>query len=278
MTRQGNVVLLTRSDGTMFSVPASEVDFAATSALKAAPAPIPAGPAITPPPSSPAEAARAGREGPKARVRITDDDVSHSQETSTPEGEKKKTAPGVLTPAKVDVGDYTQQKAGDRLVIHGVLRNTGATTATSARVAVAALGDKGETIDSSEGMLSGGTIEPGQQIEFSVSLKVGQKIVSSLRFMPIWTPAPVPAPPDAAGRPAGRPVSSTGPGSADGSMSAEASPAAPAAAPTPAPTPYGRGVLYAAPAPASSMDPPADGRAGYIPGATRKEDQPKPPQ
>ena len=277
MTRQGNVVLLTRTDGTMFSVPASEVDFAATSALKAAPAPMPAGPSVTAPASSPAQAARAGREGPKARVRITDNDVSHTQETSVPEADKKKAGPGGLTPAKLEVGDYTQQKTGDLLVIHGVLRNTGASIASGARISIAAIGDKGETIASSEGALSGGVIEPGSQVDFSVGLKVGQKIVTSLRFMPIWTPAALPAPPDAPGRPAGRPVSS-GPGYGDGSMSAEASPAPPAPAPSPAPTPYGRGVLYAPPAPASSMDPPADGKTGYIPGATRKEDQPKPPQ
>jgi len=272
MMRQGNIVLLTRSDGTMFSVPASEIDFAATAAAKAAPPAPPASPAITPPPSSPAEAARLNR--PKARVRITDADVAHSQESSAPDAEKKKAAAGGLTPARVEVGDYSQQKAGEMLVIHGVLRNVGASAATGTRIAVAAPGDKGETLASDNGTLSGGTIEPGQEIDFSASLKVGQKTVASLRFTPMWTPAALPAPAtapaDTAPRPAGRPASD--------SMSGEAGRAAPAAAPPPAPTPYGQGVLYAPPSAAAKTEPPADGNNGYIPGATRKEDQPKPPQ
>jgi len=269
MVRQGNIVLLTRSDGTIFSVPASEVDFAATSALKAAPPAPPANPAIAAPPSSPAEAARLNR--PKARVRITDDDVAHTQEGSAPESEKKKTAGG-LTPARVEVGEYSQTKTGDQLTIHGVLRNVGASIATGTRIAVAALGDKGETLASSEGTLSGGTIEPGQEVDFSASLKVGQKMVTSLRFSPLWTSAAPPAPADTASRPAaGKPPSSSD------SMSSEPN-RAPAAAPAPAPTPYGQGVLYAPPSAAAKTEPPADGKNGYIPGATRKEDQPKPPQ
>jgi hypothetical protein len=269
MMRQGNIVLLTRSDGTIFSVPASEIDFAATAAAKAAPQAPPANPAITTPPSSPVEAARLNR--PKARVRITDDDVAHTQESSSPESDKKKGAGG-STPARVEVGEYSQQKTGDQLTIHGVLRNVGASNATGTRIAVAALGDKGETIASSEGTLSGGTIEPGQEVDFSASLKVGQKTVASLRFSPLWTPTAPPAPADTAPRPAaGNPASSSD------SMSSEPS-RAPAAPPAPAPTPYGQGVLYAPPSASAKTEPPADGKNGYIPGATRKEDQPKPPQ
>jgi hypothetical protein len=274
MMRQGNIVLLTRTDGTMFSVPESEIDFAATAAAKAAPPAPPASPAITPPPSSPAEAARLSR--PKARVRITDDDVAHTQESSSPDAEKKKAAAGGLTPARVEVGDYSQQKAGELLVIHGVLRNVGASVATGTRIAVAALGDKGETLASDNGTLSGGTIEPGQEIDFSAGLKVGQKTVASLRFTPMWTPAappaPAPAPGETAPRPPGKPATSTD------SMSGEPSRPAPSAAPAPAPTPYGQGVLYAPPSAAAKTEPPADGKNGYIPGAARKEDQPKPPQ
>lgn len=271
MIRQGNIVLLTRSDGTIFSVPASEIDFAATSAAKAAPPAPPANSAITTPPSSPVEAARLNR--PKARVRITDDDVAHTQESSSPESDKKKGAGGP-TPARVEVGEYSQQKTGDQLTIHGVLRNVGASNATGTRIAVAALGDKGETIASSEGTLSGGTIEPGQEVDFSASLKVGQKTVASLRFSPLWTPAAPPAPPDTSPRPApaGKSASSSD------SMASEPSKPAPAAPPAPAPTPYGQGVLYAPPSAAAKTEPPADGKNGYIPGATRKEDQPKPPQ
>ncbi|PYQ37642.1 MAG: hypothetical protein DMF55_00050 [Acidobacteria bacterium] len=75
--RRGNNVLLTRTDGTLLSVPASEIDAAATAARRAVPPPAP-----EPPPARPAtlaEAARASHEAPKARVKITDANVSHTE-------------------------------------------------------------------------------------------------------------------------------------------------------------------------------------------------------
>ena len=76
--RQGNVVLLTRADGTRFSVRAGDVDWKATAAAKsAARNPSKQPPAIVEPPETPAEAARASRDGPKARVKLTDADVAH---------------------------------------------------------------------------------------------------------------------------------------------------------------------------------------------------------
>jgi hypothetical protein len=268
MMPKGNVVILTRTDGTVFSVPASEIDTAATAALKAAPPVAPPAPAVTPPPATPAEAARAGREVPKARVRLTDADVGHNPEpVAGREGGAEKKKPSRPVPAKVEVGDYNQQKAGDQLVIHGVLRNVGASPATNMRITVAAINEKGETIAISEGSLSTGSIDPGQQTDFSVSIPVGQNTVASLRFSPQWTPTPPPAP-EGAPRPAARPASS--------SASMEAGPAP--AAPAPTPIPYGQGWLYAPPPASASMTPPTDGKTGYIPGAARKEDQPKPPQ
>ncbi|MDQ5870642.1 MAG: hypothetical protein M3547_00340, partial [Acidobacteriota bacterium] len=52
--RQGKNVLLTRMDGTLFSVPATEIDTAATAAARTAAPPLP--PAIAAPPPTLAEA------------------------------------------------------------------------------------------------------------------------------------------------------------------------------------------------------------------------------
>ncbi|MGH9366678.1 MAG: hypothetical protein ACRD3M_03275, partial [Thermoanaerobaculia bacterium] len=55
--RRGNTVLLTRKDGTLLSVPFSEIDQKATAAARATPAgPVTAASAAAPVPETPAEA------------------------------------------------------------------------------------------------------------------------------------------------------------------------------------------------------------------------------
>ena len=89
--RQANAVLLTRSDGLLLSVPAADIDWKATAAaMNTTRAPAKAGAAVQAPLESPAQAARAGRDGPKARVKLTDADVAHVAEEELVAGEKAK--------------------------------------------------------------------------------------------------------------------------------------------------------------------------------------------
>jgi hypothetical protein len=269
--RRGNNVLLTRTDGTLLSVPASEIDAAATAALRAVPPPTP-----EPPPARPAtlaEAARASHEVPKARVRITDANVSHverdAQSAGNAEGapKEKETGSGA---GRVEVGDYTQEKSGEALVVRGTLRNPGATTALGVRMTVTALDAKGQAIASGEAGLSSVVIEPSKTAAFSITIPVGTKPAVSLKFSPRWVAPASPA---------------SGPGSEE--PASKVSAAAPGAAPTPQPTapppppppptPYGRGSLYAPPAPNAPSEAPKDGKTGYIPGASSPSNQPKPP-
>jgi hypothetical protein len=257
--RRGNTAYMTRSDGTLFSVPVSEIDREKTAAAnRAAAAPAPA--AAAPAPSTPAEIARAPRDTPKAKVRITDADVSHplDMEAAAATEEKKETAgPGG---PKVEVADWTQEKNGESLQVRGTLRNTGQATAESVRVQISAIDEKGQAIDGTGATLSKGSIDPGGSIEFNGTMKVpADRNVASIRFAPQWT-APRPPVAAAAARP-GTPAAATG---------------APAAA-RPVPTPYGRGNIYAAPVANAPSQPPADGKTGYIPGATSPDNQPKPP-
>ena len=80
--RRGDLVLLTRADGTLLSVPFSEIDWKATADLRAARAPGKAAPdtSVTAPADSPAQAARQGKAGPHAKVKLTDSDVQHPAE------------------------------------------------------------------------------------------------------------------------------------------------------------------------------------------------------
>lgn len=273
--RQGRNVLLTRADGTLLSVPATEIDAAATAAARSA-APAPPPPAVVARPATLAEAARAAREVPKARVRITDADVSHDESASrasAQEGaEAQKEASAAAGAGRVEVGDYTQEKSGEALVVRGSLRNPGGTPAINVRMSVTALDAKGETIASGEAGVSNTVIDPSGSVNFSVTIPVGNRAVGSLRFAPRWAASAAPAAPgspDAAGR--DRATAPSGP--ADSAATAEPRSAPPA----PAPTPFGRGTLYAAPAPSAPSVPPSDGKTGYLPGASHPGNQPKPP-
>jgi len=271
--RQGKNVLLTRMDGTLFSVPASEIDTAATTAARSAAPPPP--PAVPERPATLVEAARATREVPKARVRITDANVSHDEAASRSlagEGaEAQKEASAAAGAGRVEVGEYSQEKSGEALVVRGALSNPGGTPAINVRMSVTALDSAGQTIASGEAGVSNSVIDPSASVSFSVTIPVGNRVVGSLRFAPRWVASAAPAPPPA-------------PGSEDPAIrdrpSASAAPAAAprsSAPPPPAPTPYGRGTLYAAPAPSAPSEPPADGKTGYLPGASHPGNQPKPP-
>jgi hypothetical protein len=257
--RRGNTAYLTRADGTLLSVPVSEIDREKTAAANraaAAPAPAKAAPAS---PSTPAEAVRTTKDTPKAKVRITDADVSHplDLDQAAAPGEEKKDA----GPAKVEVADWTQEKSGESLTVKGTLRNPGQANAEGIRLQIYAIDEKGQSIDGTTASLSKGTLEPGTSVDFTGTLKVGDRTIASIRFAPQWA-APKPPAQAAAVRP-GAPAAGTG--------------AAPGAPPKPLPTPYGRGTLYAPPVANAPSQPPADGKTGYIPGATSPDNQPKPP-
>jgi hypothetical protein len=125
-------------------------------------------------------------------------------------------------------------------------------------MAVAAIDEKGQPIEGTTAALSKGSIGPGQSVDFTANIKVGEKNVASLRFTPQWA-APKPPPPP--------------PGSAAAAPAAGGQ----AAAPPPRPTPYGRGNFYAPSAPNAPLQAPADGKTGYLPGPASADQQPKPP-
>lgn len=266
--RQGQNVLVTNSDGTLLSVPASEVDFQATAAAnRTAPAAAPA-PAVTPLPERPAEAVRATK-GPKARVRLTDADVNHQMETARAE-EGSGVAPAAAV-GRVELVDYSQQKSGDQLIVRGSLRNPGTGTVNGVRLNVMALDENGKVLSAAPATVAGSSLDPGRTVTFTATLSVGSVRVPILRFAPQWIPPPPPPEKEAPPAP-----------EAGSEQAGEAKPAAPAAsqakAPPPQPTPYGRGMLYAPPAASAPTTAPADGKTGYIPGASSPENQPKTPQ
>jgi hypothetical protein len=270
MRQQGNNALLTRADGTLLSVPLSEIDRKATAeARKTVRRPEPAAEPVA---RTPAEAARSSREGPKAKVRLTDADVSHEtvlQEEAPEGGDKKETPKGT---ARLDVAGYDQSRAGTNLIVRGSLRNVGGTRAGNARLSVMALDENGDPIGTGEASLSKGSLDPFETVAFTASIPVGEKIVATLRFQPQWLSAPPPASQSeaaAAQKTGGRAAAAPPAGSAASAANQ---------APAPTPTPYGFGLYYAPPIPPAAMGaPPTDGRTGYIPAPSDPASQPKPP-
>jgi hypothetical protein len=263
LARQGNVVLLTRSDGALLSVPAADIDWKATEAARnAARAPAKGAPAVEARPETPAQAARAGRNGPKARVKLTDADVGHATDEEPASGAKKDVSPPSGS-GRLEVIDYQQEKSGGNLTVRGSIRNSDASPAANARMTVTAMDEKGEKIATGEAGLSSGVVEPGGTVSFSVTIPVGERFVGSIRFAPQWLVSAPSGPVAAAPTPAALSPSAAKPPSQQ--------------SPAPAPTPYGRGNLYAAPAPSASTTPPADGKTGYLPNMSSPENQPKPP-
>src|SRR5262249_22765074 len=144
VVRRGNTAYITRADGTLLSVPASEIDRDATAAAnrpKDAPAPA------APPASNPADAARTvSQDGPKAKVKITDADVSHPleyQDVADAGKDKDKKDQGSGT-ARVEIADYTREMNGAQLMIRGSVRNPGQGPAENVRLSVSAFDEKGQ--------------------------------------------------------------------------------------------------------------------------------------
>src|SRR5260370_29775778 len=111
LTRRGNLVLLTSADGTLLSVRASDIDWKATAAAKAARGSGKPAPAAALAPATPAQAARNAREGPKARGKLTDADARHTPGEETDSEEKPKKEEPRSATAKLDGIDYSQERA-----------------------------------------------------------------------------------------------------------------------------------------------------------------------
>jgi hypothetical protein len=202
--RKGNTAYLTKKDGTVLSVSVSEIDRDATDAARARQAaPKAEEPKPEAAPATPADAARAKEDTAKARVRITDADVSHPMDLSDPsvagkdDKDKKDLAAGS---SKVEISTFDQKKEGDALIVSGKLRNPTQELAENVHLNVTVLDPKGEPIQSGNASLSNGEIEPGMEVDFLVKIPVGEKTAGTVRFAPTWA-GPKPAAPAKGAKP-----------------------------------------------------------------------------
>ena len=268
---RGTQAVMTLKDGTVISVVESEIDRAATQAARArAAAKKHADESAVV--VSPADAARAQKGAPRARLKVGDDDVSHPYVAQGDDDAKD----AGESDARVEVVDWDQTPAGGSLTVKGNLRNSGAGSAEGLSLMVMGKDDKGKTLASTTATVAAGTLDAGAVTTFTATLAMPAR-AASLRFMPKWTSAAATL---RAEKDRAEKASEAGSALAKRSAEAAATTAAPAspepppaspAAPTYVPQPG-----YAPPASSSPTSAPDDNHVPYVPGV--HEETPPPPQ
>ncbi len=266
---RGSQAIMTLKDGTVISVAAADIDLPATRAARRPVRVAAAGPVAA---TTPVEAAKAQQNNPKARVKIGDEDVSHTIEGAEPDEEaapEEGAAAEAGGDAKLEVVDYDQRPSGSALAVKGTIRNVGKVPASNVALSIAASDDAGKVVASAMASVSAGSLDAGAAATFTASLPMTAR-AATLRFTPRWSsPAPAPTSDTAGAASAGM--------TASPAATAAAAPAPKSAPPPPAPEKkeptYKPQPDYAPPAANVPLVPT---ESGYIP-APHEETPPPPP-
>jgi hypothetical protein len=261
---RGRQAVLLLADGTLVSIPASEIDTARTAAAaakaaEAAKLPVPT-PVVAKAPSL-VDAANATREGKKASVVLTDQDVAAGQLDAG--GEKKAAGDG-----NVVVSNVSAKKGASGTTVTGSVQNVGDGSVEGVGVTIELVGEGGKTVASAFGQLSADALAPGEKATFTSQLDT-EATAQNVRVLPRW-------------RLKEKEGDKTDPSSPAGKAAAakEATPSAgpapvssPAPAATPAPAP--RSPDMPAPPASAPVGAPSKPGGGYVPQPSSS--QPKPP-
>jgi hypothetical protein len=261
---RGRQAVLLLADGTLVSIPASEIDTgktaaAAAKAAEAAKLPAPT-PVVARPPSL-VDAANATRDGKKASVVLTDQDVA-AGELDVP-GDKKAAGDG-----RVVVSNVLAKKGMSGTTVTGSVQNVGDGAVEGVGVTIEMVGEGGKTVASSFGQLSADVLAPGEKATFTSQLDT-EADAQNVRVLPRW-------------RLKEKEGGTTNPASPAGKAAAakETTPSAgPARGPSPAPVatqaPAQRPSDVAAPPANVPVGAPSKPGGGYVPQPS--SNQPKPP-
>jgi hypothetical protein len=261
---RGRQAVLVLADGKLVSIPASEIDTektAAAAAKAAAAAELPAPTPVVARPPSLVGAANATRDGKKASVVLTDQDVAGGIPDS---GEEKKAAGD----GRVVVSNVLAKKAGKGTTVTGSVQNVGQGAVEGVGVTIELVGEGGKTIASSFGQLSADALAPGEKATFAAQLDT-EATAQNVRALPRW-------------RSKAKEGDKTDPASPAGKAAA-AREATPPGEPTPVPTPAPEATRAPAPRASDMAAPPANAPVGapkqpggvYVP--LPSSNQPKPP-
>lgn len=175
---KGRMVLLKARDGTLFSIPADEIDGPKTEAARAKAAPVP-----TPTPESGLRAPRpaeiAGRKSErKAAVVLTDDQVAKGQ-TEDEAGKK-----GEESQERVEVANAAATKGPSGYAITGSVLNTGNVDVSGVSVTIEGVSG-GKTVATTFGQVAKDQLAPGEKSTFTADLKETADI-QTFRYVPRW--------------------------------------------------------------------------------------------
>jgi hypothetical protein len=261
---RGSQAVLVLADGKLVSIPASEIDTARTAAAAARAAEMAKIPTAVPTAvraPSLVDAANATRDGRKASVVLTDQDVAGGVETMVSEAKEE-------SDGQVVIGPVSAKKDATGYAIQGSVLNAGKGAVQGVTVAIEAIGEKNRTIATVFGTLAKDALGPGEKASFAARVDT-DVTAETFRYVPRWrVRVPAPAAGDDTARAARTPTPVPG----------EVPPP-----PTPAPQPKPEPERTPPPRPADMAAPPANAPVGapdkpggsYVPQPS--SNQPKPP-
>ncbi len=263
---RGRQAVLVLTDGKLVSIPVSEIDTAKTAAASAAAkaaegAMVPAAaPGVSRPPSL-VDAARATRDGKKASVVLTDQDVAGG--ILDPGDQKKAAGDG-----RVVVSNVSAKRGASGTTVTGSVQNVGDGAVEGVGVTIELVGEGGKTAASAFGQLSADALAPGEKATFTAQLDT-EASSQNVRTMPRWRLKEKEGGPTDPASPAGKSAGAPG----------ASSPAGPAPVPSPAPSatrvPAPRSPDMAAPPASAPVGAPNQPGGTYVPQPS--SNQPKPP-
>ena len=224
---KGKIAILTRTDGSLVSIPVEEIDLGKTAAAAARPATMATEPAPAAPkkPMTPAEAARV-KPGKRATVVLTDADVRTSV-PAAPEGEKTEKGDGEVS---ISGSNATRTKSG--YSINGSVVNSGKGEVRGVSVMIELLGENSKTLLTTRGILAKDLLAPGEKSTFTAEVE-SETEAKTFRYLPSWQVAMAVKGAEPGGGTSVTPVPTPVPGSQAGKERAEAPPPTPQIVPRP---------------------------------------------
>ncbi|MEO6325281.1 MAG: hypothetical protein ABIT01_01705 [Thermoanaerobaculia bacterium] len=239
MVVKGKNAVVTLKDGTVVSLPLTEIDQPKTAEANKARVVVQAAPTNRQP-ETPAEAARV-KNTRKAAISLSDDDVSHPFGQS-PGAQVKEEGDG-----KVEVVSVAVKKEKSGYSLSGSVFNSGKGDVLAVSVTVEAIAEDNKTIATAFGNVAKDYLSAGEKSAFTAELAT-EAAVSSFRYVPHWQ-----------GRPVAKPAVGGGTLSQGSGGDAANAPKKPGTDATPEPTPAPKPVAKPEPtrAPQPDYAPPA---------------------
>ena len=182
MVVKGKNAVVTLKDGTVVSIPLTEIDQPRTAEANKTRVAVAAAPVVRKP-ETPAEAALV-RNARKASISLSDDDVSH------PFGQSGAVQGKDESDGKVEVVSVSVKKEKGGYNLSGSVFNSGKGEVLAVSVTVEAVGNENKTLATAFANIAKDNLAAGEKSAFTVEFPI-ESAVSSFRYVPHWQARPV---------------------------------------------------------------------------------------